>query len=1378
MAPRKRSFCANVSESFRIEAEARLKSFMRDHSNQIYEFPTTLSNVERAWVHNYAKTKYQVTTKSHGKDTDNSRRLLVYKPSHKNKNLANMRQYSLNLNSDTVQQLLLFFQNLPQSVEQGRNQRRTHQVDASDNKLGIGYGSPQLPAFSVNAEIYKARMQLPIWIFRSNIMENIISNQVTIIVGETGSGKTTQLPQFILDYSASCQEKCRIVCTQPRRISALSVAERVALERGEHPGQTVGYHIRLESCVSPKTSLIYCTNGILLRTLMSGDNCMDSFTHVIVDEIHERDRFSDFLLICLRECLINYPNLRLILMSATMDYESFKRYFNNAPVMVIPGRNYTVREYFLEDILPMIKYEPRGDTSGHWKKNKFPIPTPAPLQQIRKKSPPTTDLSEELVVEMTDVIFECVAKGSEEDFSNLLQLILSENVPVNFQHPITGISPLMAAAIQGKTEMCAELVKFGADLDLTSWTVEKTALDWASSNGHRDCHNLLQHCKDEMSSSLHVPQLEDYTVEAKALTDQYNRSVPDQNVDFHLLHDLLYYIYSQKAMGGILVFLTGYEDIVSMKDRIFYDKRFDKTKYTLVTLHSMMQMSEQSAVFANVKDKRKIVLSTNIAETSVTIEDIVYVVDAGKCKEKSYDSITGICSLQANWISQAAAKQRSGRAGRTRPGECYRLYSKVRFQNMTQFATAEILRMPLHELCLQTKKLAPSFIKIAEFLKLALEPPSDLAVTNAIKHLQEINALDEEENLTQLGHHLVDMPVEPRLAKMLIYSVIFKCVDPLLTIVAFLSLREPFTLPTLQEDKIAAAKKRKAFSEGTFSDHMTLLKVFDAWQDAKIHRQERSFCAENYVSCGTMDMVILIRSQLLAQLRASGFVKTKPPGDIRDLNVNAKSWPMIKAVLTAGLFPNVACIDKALFQIRTKNEQKIVVHQSSVLRYSDQNSDVKLNINRIPTDFLIYEEIIRNTAYMIKSITCVSSLTIALFAENSAPLEWIQDAPSDSEISSEKYLVLNKWIAFKSELIILKAIQEIRRRLDNMIHRKVSHPYRQLTQDDEHILHFVVNVLFKEDTYSHMKQPEGIGHRPKIMTSGTDLTRQARHRVQKNILNAHQVPREFYFARINVPYNKYVSPVLSGETASPSKDTTIILQSNHPTPSGYHYTKNEVVNTTYPQYTEHDINRLLTPDEFSNIDTNISNIWDPKFQNLNKIWTNDSSSQSNSGDIATGGSYLQQPERTPPGFDLSFFTEECANTQQLIEAITRVNMRVASTRTSTVTCQQMVPDQQQVERQTRATTFNPAANVFYPRGTAPEASVTEDPAFAMLKAISRPAMEQLNQQGDLGLSAADRTQAGQSLQDREDHSVSFRRARDTSFSWNRQTFGNSRDILE
>lgn len=155
----------------------------------------------------------------------------------------------------------------------------------------------------------------------------------------------------------------------------------------------------------------------------------------------------------------------------------------------------------------------------------------------------------------------------------------------------------------------------------------------------------------------------------------------------------------------------------------------------------------------------------------------------------TYDALVSVKSLQCTWISQACAKQRSGRAGRVQPGVCFRLYTKYRFMQMNDFAIPEILRMPLHELCLQTKMLAPKDLPIASFLARAIEPPSAMAVQTAIKHLQAIEALDEHEDLTILGNHLVDLPIEPRLAKMLIYAVIFKCLDPALTMVSTLAYR-------------------------------------------------------------------------------------------------------------------------------------------------------------------------------------------------------------------------------------------------------------------------------------------------------------------------------------------------------------------------------------------------------------------------------------------------------------------------------------------------------------------------------------------------------------------------------------------------------------
>lgn len=204
-------------------------------------------------------------------------------------------------------------------------------------------------------QITALREKLPIAGFKDVITEAVNNNQVVLIAGETGCGKTTQVPQFLLD---SCWEKgrpCKILCTQPRRISAMTVAERVANERGEALGGTVGYQIRLDTVGGPNSSLMFCTNGILLRKLTGAarkkaveeleadENEVDiDATHIVVDEIHERDKFADFVLIILRDILPKRPDLRLVLMSATLNADLFARYFGGCPVITVPGFTHPV----------------------------------------------------------------------------------------------------------------------------------------------------------------------------------------------------------------------------------------------------------------------------------------------------------------------------------------------------------------------------------------------------------------------------------------------------------------------------------------------------------------------------------------------------------------------------------------------------------------------------------------------------------------------------------------------------------------------------------------------------------------------------------------------------------------------------------------------------------------------------------------------------------------------------------------------------------------------------------------------------------------------------------------------------------------------------
>ena len=218
------------------------------------------------------------------------------------------------------------------------------------------------------------RMKLPVFEWKGALLDALDKNQVVVIQGETGCGKTTQVPHYVLEAAAEAGRPCNVVCTQPRRISAIGVATRVAEERGETCGRTVGYSIRHESMASRDTMLLFCTTGTLLRRL-EGDPTLRSVSHVFVDEVHERGLESDFLLLALKDLMPKRPDVKIVLMSATMDTERFSAYFGGAPIFKVPGRTYPVKTLYLEDAFKLTghRIDPRAEwskTGGGWRKNK------------------------------------------------------------------------------------------------------------------------------------------------------------------------------------------------------------------------------------------------------------------------------------------------------------------------------------------------------------------------------------------------------------------------------------------------------------------------------------------------------------------------------------------------------------------------------------------------------------------------------------------------------------------------------------------------------------------------------------------------------------------------------------------------------------------------------------------------------------------------------------------------------------------------------------------------------------------------------------------------------------------------------------------------
>ncbi|MCO5553157.1 hypothetical protein L7F22_006678 [Adiantum nelumboides] len=852
-------------------------------------------------------------------------------------------------------------------------------ADKNDLNVELKNQQQQLQASDSVRTMRIFREKLPAFKMRNELIQAVTRSQVLVVSGETGCGKTTQLPQFILEHEIANGKgaDCSIICTQPRRISAISVATRVAAERGDNLGETVGYQIRLESKHSASTRLLFCTTGVLLRKLVL-DPTLKGTSHVLVDEIHERGMNEDFLIIILRDLLPRRPDLRLVLMSATINAEMFSRYFSNAPMIHIPGFTFPVTQYFLEDVLERTGYRIKSDDGGGRRG-----------YQDRRNPDKVDSLS--ALFEETDI---------EEEYCSFSKMTKQS---------------------------------------LQAWNSEK--------------------------------------------------------LDIDLVEASIEYICRHEGQGAILVFLTGWDDISKLIDKLKENPLLrDTNKFLILPLHGSMPTINQREIFQRPPNEmRKIVVATNIAETSITIDDVVYVLDCGKAKETSYDALNKLACLLPSWISKASALQRAtlsfsspffdlipgssspskppyrvsqaqqveimsqvnelvqkgmrkGRAGRVQPGVCFHLYPKLVYEAMPQYQLPEILRTPLQELCLQIKSLQLG--RIAEFLSKALQPPEPLAVQNAIDLLVTIGALNEAEELTPLGCHLATLPMDPRIGKMLLIGAIFQCLGPALTIAAALGHRDPFVLPI--DRKEAADEARRRFAGESYSDHIAILRAFEGWQMAKRDGRDRQYCWQNYLSSATLNLMDELRFQLLDLLSDIGFYDRSR--GVQLYNGFSSNLDMVRAVLCAGLFPNIVqCKQRgkrtACF---TKEDGKVALHPASV----------NARINHFPFPWLIYSEKVKTTDIFIRDSTNITDYAVLLFGGSLIPNK-----------KGDGMEMLGGYLQFSATKKVAQLVQELRRELDGLLQWKIEQPQLDIHDQGKGVVNSVLELL-QSDVVQRLSREE------------------------------------------------------------------------------------------------------------------------------------------------------------------------------------------------------------------------------------------------------------------------------------------------------------------
>lgn len=583
----------------------------------------------------------------------------------------------------------------------------------------------------------EVRRSLPIFPYRDELVAAIAQHQILVIEGETGSGKTTQIPQYLHEEGYT-RQGMKIGVTQPRRVAAMSVAARVAVEMGTKLGNEVGYSIRFEDCTSERTVLKYMTDGMLLREFLTEPD-LASYSVLMVDEAHERTLHTDVLFGLVKDIARFRPQLKVLVASATLDTQRFSAFFDDAPVFRIPGRRFPVDIYY--------------------------------------------------------------TKAPEADY----------------------------------LEACVV--------------------------------SVLQ---------IHVTQ----------------------------------------PPGDILVFLTGQEEIEACVELLQERCRRLGSKMAellVLPIYANLPSDMQARIFEPTPPgARKVVVATNIAETSLTIDGIVYVLDPGFCKQKSYSARTGMESLIVTPCSRASANQRAGRAGRVAPGKCFRLYTAWAFQHeLEETAVPEIQRADLGCLVLLLKSLGINDLIHFDFL----DPPPHEALLLALEQLYALGALNHLGELTTLGRRMAELPVEPMLAKMILASEQYGCTEEVLTVAAMLSVNNAvFYRP---KDRVLHADSARLGFHIPGGDHLVLLNVYNQWASSGHSVQ---WCYEHFVQSRSMRRARDVREQLEGLMERIEISPSSCGGDF---------VPVRKAI-TAGFFYHTARLTRGGYRT-VKHQQTVYIHPNSSL---------------------------------------------------------------------------------------------------------------------------------------------------------------------------------------------------------------------------------------------------------------------------------------------------------------------------------------------------------------------------------------------------------------------------------------------------------------
>ncbi|XP_011410152.2 PREDICTED: probable ATP-dependent RNA helicase DHX37 [Amphimedon queenslandica] len=737
---------------------------------------------------------------------------------------------------------------------------------------------PATPAVYVSVNrsgvVQSSRLSLPILSEEHSIIAAVKENPVVIICGETGSGKTTQVPQFLYEsghtlLGAESGKRSIIGITEPRRVAAVSMATRVGYEM-DLPSSQVSYQIRYEGTVSQKTEIKFMTDGVLLKEIEK-DFLLSNYSVLIIDEAHERSVYSD-ILIGLLSRIVPLRNkserpLKLIIMSATLRVKDF--------------------------------------TENH-----VLFPTPPPVVKVESRQFPVT---------------------------------------VHFNR-VTPLNYVLAAY--------RKVCKIHSSLPGGHILVFLT--------GRQEILQLVKKLEATFpSSSLRPPgtrEEEEEEYKDLCLENRDKLGERERRKDSYVNLDD-YPILSEDVLANDSS-CSDHSDSDSNEEAEFISVSNSNQPLVVLPLYSTLEPEEQAKVFGSdvmAVSSRVCIVATNVAETSITIPNVKYVVDTGKVKRKYYDSVTGVSTLKVDWVSKASANQRAGRAGRTEPGHCYRLYSSAVFQNnFIEFSEPDVTQQPVDGLVLQMK--AMNIIKVINFP--FPTPPSKEALKAAEDLLVHLGAIDSERlAITSVGRTMASLPVSPSFAKMISLSHQNGCLPYMVILVSALSVREIF------QNEID--KKWTIKGEGRLlGDLMVLLGAVQGYERA-LNRNE--YCKMRGLRIKAMDEIRKLRRQLTNTINGiSG------KGDLSlDPNLALPTSEQVKVLRQLVLAGSPNKVARKIDTSRMNVEEKKKYHYGYECQLTDSPvylpSSSSLCLSSPLPQFVVFQELHETTRLYMRNVSVIEA---------------------------------------------------------------------------------------------------------------------------------------------------------------------------------------------------------------------------------------------------------------------------------------------------------------------------------------------------------------------------------------------------------------------